>query len=67
MERYRYCAQCGKGFPILTFVDYAYKLVCKDNTVRWFCCYTCMLRYKRENPDIVRAEKRGRKKKSKGE
>ena len=60
----RTCAYCGKGFPTLTFPKYAYKLVGKDYHVRWFCCYTCMLRYKRENPDVVRGDKRGRKKKS---
>ena len=60
----RTCAYCGKGFPTLTFPKYAYKLVGKDYHVRWFCSYTCMLRFKEENSDVVRGEKRGRVKKS---
>ena len=60
------CAYCGKGFSTLTFPKYAYKLEGKDGRVRWFCCYTCMLRFKEKNPNIVKGDKRGRKKKSSG-
>lgn len=64
MTSFRYCAYCGKGFSILTFPNYAYKLIGKDGCVRYFCNYTCKQHYKEQNPDVVRGEKRGRKKKS---
>ncbi len=59
----KYCAYCGKGFPILTFPKYAYKFEDKHYKMHWFCRYTCMLKFKKENPNMLRGDKRGRRKK----
>lgn len=57
----RHCDYCAREFfptPL-----HKYKLILKNVSCKWFCIYSCKQKFKKENPDIVRSDKRGRKKK----
>lgn len=40
------CAMCGKEFYILRPEMYTFhRRKTKKSTSKWFCCYSCMLKY----------------------
>lgn len=51
---YKTCEQCGKEFVRLSFKDYAYRIPLTKRsddktTYMYFCCYSCLLKYRREH------------------
>lgn len=43
------CAHCGKVFCIPFRDRWAYKCTVQNNCIKYFCKYTCMLRFKEEH------------------